>query len=405
MVDDQHHDDERQWSFKISLDLRDNFAEENHIHGPTARQPAQTDDDEIIIPASVAQSFQRDGFIVVKDPVLSREDCDALNQQLEEILRGRYSAGRAPDKAPRRLKSEYQGSPHAAQLGIQQPPQQGYSRSSKSKESDPQDEREQTTQKPSHLHSLIGPIGFSGNFNNVKVIQVINVHKANRLYRQLACSPVLGQIVAQLAGWTMGARLAQDQVWAKPPAAAPLAFHRDSPYFMFAPDDVVTVWLALDDMDEELGPLQYVKGSHLWGDGRVGVASQFFQSDGGVALLKSAAKRAQVPQQASLEDLEIVSLKGLPAGALSIHKGRTWHGRGKNNSKIRPRRGLGLHFVPANVRFTADAYHSRLWRLYVENVLADGGDPSTVELPLRDFPIVWQPSSTFAADDVGAAED
>ena len=328
-----------------------------------------------------------------------------MNQRLEEIFRGRYSAGRAPDKAPRRLKSEYNGSPaYYAVPTEKQQPQHEYSQSTKSLRSGRQDEREQTTQKSSKVHSLIGPIGFSGNYNNVKVIQVINVHKADRLYRQLARSPVLGRVVAQLAGWTMGARLAQDQVWAKPPAAAPLAFHRDSPYFMFAPDDVVTVWLALDDMNEELGPLQYVKGSHLWGDGRVGVATQFFQSDGGVALLKSAAKRAEVPQQVSLENLEIVSMDGLPAGALSIHNGRTWHGSGKNNSKVRPRRGLGLHFVPANVRFTADAHHSRLWRPYVENVLAEGGDPSTVELPLRDFPIVWQPSSTGNAESFRDAE-
>ena len=32
-----------------------------------------------------------------------------------------------------------------------------------------------------------------------------------------------------------------DQVWAKPPGAPPLVFHRDSPYFDFAPSDVVTV--------------------------------------------------------------------------------------------------------------------------------------------------------------------
>lgn len=56
--------------------------------------------------------------------------------------------------------------------------------------------------------------------------------------------------------WSQGARLAQDQVWAKPPGAGPLVFHRDSTYFDFNPADVTTVWLALDDMVPELGPLE-----------------------------------------------------------------------------------------------------------------------------------------------------
>ena len=71
--------------------------------------------------------------------------------------------------------------------------------------------------------------------------------------------------MAQLAGWPSGARLAQDQVWAKPPGAPPLVFHRDSPYFDFSPADVVTVWLALDEMRPALGPLELPSGSRKHG--------------------------------------------------------------------------------------------------------------------------------------------
>ena len=92
----------------------------------------------------------------------------------------------------------------------------------------------------------------------MKVLQIINIHKANSAFRKLETNADLGRLVAELAGWKHGARLAQDQVWAKPPGAPPLVFHRDSPYFMFVPSDVVTVWFALDDMDEDVGPLEYV---------------------------------------------------------------------------------------------------------------------------------------------------
>lgn len=143
----------------------------------------------------------------------------------------------------------------------------------------------------------------------------------------------------------------------------------------------MTVWVALDDMDAELGPLEYVRGSHKWGHGRVGTANDFFQSRGGLSLVKSAAAKE------GIQDLHVVSMAGLKAGGLSIHDGKTWHGSGRNQSRDRPRRGLGLHFVPAHVHFTDQAIHSRLWKPYVMNA----EDPAKVELTLEDFPISWQP--------------
>lgn len=191
---------------------------------------------------------------------------------------------------------------------------------------------------------------------------------------------MLGGVIAQLAGWGDGARLAQDQVWAKPPGSSPLVFHRDSPYFMFEPDDVVTVWLALDDMDGELGPLEYVRGSHLWGDGRNGSTRNFYEQDA-KWLLHAAAEREGVDP----DTLEIVSMAGLKRGGISIHHGKTWHGSGRNRSKSKARRGLGMHFVPGSARFTADALHSKLWKPYVDDV----EDPSSVDLPDEDFPLTF----------------
>jgi phytanoyl-CoA hydroxylase len=297
------------------------------------------------VPESLIEAFRQDGFVVCPS-VTSIEAIEALNDHLEDVLRGSYDRGNAPDKIPRLLKSE-------------KPTNNMSNNSSKKK-------------------SSVGPIGFSGNYQNAKVLQIINMHKADSLFRKLGTDPRLGSLVATLAGWDQGARLAQDQVWAKPPGAPSLIFHRDSPYFMFEPDDVVTVWFALDDMDEELGPLEYVKGSHRWGDGRDGSSSQFYQHNPKSMLLSAAEREGIDPTT-----LEIVSMSGITKGSLSIHHGKTWHGSGKNKSKSKPRRGLGMHFVPANVRFTAEATHSKLWKSYIAN--AD--DPSAVELPTEDFPL------------------
>lgn len=82
-------------------------------------------------------------------------------------------------------------------------------------------------------------------------------------------------------------------------------------------------------------------------------------------------------------------MAGLRAGGISIHHGKCWHGSGKNRSTNRPRRGLGLHFVPAEVRFTKDAAKSKLWRSYIPDD-ASHDDLANAELPEEDFPLVWK---------------
>uniref|UniRef100_A0A7S3PVK4 Phytanoyl-CoA dioxygenase n=1 Tax=Chaetoceros debilis TaxID=122233 RepID=A0A7S3PVK4_9STRA len=180
----------------------------------------------------------------------------------------------------------------------------------------------------------------------------------------------------------------------RPPGAPPLAYHRDSPYFMFDPNPVATVWIALDDMAPDLGPLTYVKGSHLWGDGRVGSSQNFFEGDGGMALLYSAARRSGLgggnTDNELKESLEFISMSGLLAGGISIHDGRTWHGSSGNISDL-PRRGIGLHFVQKNVMWTEAAVKSGLWRRYVKDVIDRGESLNEIELDEEDFPVTWTP--------------
>lgn len=326
----------QEWSFVISSLL-----------GDEDDQDTSEDSKVINLPAHIPMLFETDGFAVFRC-VLTKDLVDLLNDRLEQVLRGHFDRGQCPDKMPKILQPL------------------------RSKDSN-------GSQGPTG--KATPPLGFTGNTQKAKVIQVINIHKSDEHFRRLACHSRLGKVVAELAGWS-STRLAQDQIWAKPPGAPPLSFHRDSPYFMFEPSDVVTVWIALDDMDQEIGPLEYVKGSHMWGDGRVGSSQQFFQPEGGRCLLESAAQAHGV----TIDEIDsrIISMAGLPAGSISIHNGRTWHGSGKNCSKNRPRRGLGLHYVPGHVKFTDAARKSRLWRPYVERASSNN-----MTVPEDDFPLVW----------------
>eukprot|EP00970_Alexandrium_tamarense_P016998 scaffold7945_cov183-Alexandrium_tamarense.AAC.9 len=300
--------------------------------------------------SDLSSSFQRDGFVVFHN-ALHQSDVSILQNRLEEVLRGEFDRRQAPDKLPKSLLN---------------------------------------TKRRYKTGKEMAPLGYDGKSQNNRVLQIINIHKCDTKFRELAVSSEIGEMVANLAGWTNGCRLAQDQVWAKPPGARPIVFHRDSPYFMFSPDDVVTVWIALDDMDAELGPLEYVRASHKWGDGRVGSSNSFFQSDNGMNLLLSAARLEGITDPET--SLQIISTAGLRAGGISIHHGKTWHGSGRNNSTNRPRRGLGLHFVPAEVCFTIDARKSKLWSCYIPENVSDE-DLKTAYLSEEDFPIVWRPSN------------
>ncbi len=233
--------------------------------------------------------FWADGYAVFPK-VFSQSTVNLLNHRLELVLRGEFDTGVKPDKAPKLIKTQL--------------PKKNRGISSF--------EGNETIESENEIKRFA--LGYSGN-KRKKVFQVINIHKSDRLFREFVTNPLLGMLVAKLMRWKEGARLCQDQVWAKPPGAPPLAFHRDSPYFMFDPSPVATVWIALDDMHDELGPLTYVKGSHKWGDGRVGSSQNFFQDDGGTALLFSAASKAGV----SIESLEYKSMNKLMAGGISIH--------------------------------------------------------------------------------------
>lgn len=303
---------------------------------------------------SLRETFSNDGFVAFQH-ALSPQFVSTLQSRLEEVLRGNYNRQVPPDKAPKLITSSIEG---VGPLGYE------YYNGKKSNKN-------------------------NNNNQKSKVLQIINIHKCDDDFRKLAISVEIGKMVAELTGWKYGARLAQDQVWAKPPGSPPLVFHRDSPYFMFTPNDVVTVWVALDDMEEDLGPLEYVKGSHKWGDNRVGSASAFFQTEN-KKLLYSAAKLQGIEDPET--SLEIVSMAGLKAGGISIHHGKCWHGSGKNRSREnKPRRGVGLHFVPAEVKWTKEARKSSLWRRYIpDDDDISEEDLANIELSEKDFPLVWK---------------
>ncbi len=58
--------------------------------------------------------------------------------------------------------------------------------------------------------------------------------------------------------------LLYDQVFAKTPGAPQTPWHNDLPYWPVRNGRALTVWLALDPIRLDSGPLEFIAGSHLW---------------------------------------------------------------------------------------------------------------------------------------------
>ena len=201
--------------------------------------------------------------------------------------------------------------------------------------------------------------------------QICNGWKSDRLIASVVLAPHIGKACATLGRWP-GARLSQDNLIWKPPGGRALGYHQDSSYEQWAiPSDWVSCWIALDDCRAETGTVQYVRGSHRWGESPM--IGEFHGPADPTKDLREAAGRAGVVEP----DFVPVEVK---AGSGAFHFGWTWHGSGVSTAEV-PRRSLVAHMTSSEARFhpTNTGYiYSRYKRF---------GDDTMDE---SFFPITWR---------------
>lgn len=176
-----------------------------------------------------------------------------------------------------------------------------------------------------------------------RIVKIDNSYWSDATMGRLALHPVIGAMAARLAG-AEAIRLWHDQLLFKPPdsgVVGNVGWHQDYHYWQCTtPAELLTAWIALDDVTVENGCMQVVPGSHRWGLLPVG---DFFDRDleGMKAKIEAATGR---PFEAVRCDL--------PAGSLSFHHCLTVHGSGPNTS-LGPRRSLVAHLMPEGTRYRA----------------------------------------------------
>lgn len=143
-------------------------------------------------------------------------------------------------------------------------------------------------------------------------------------------------------------RLIDDVALVKPPkqeGGEPTIWHQDAPNFPFDRRGFLTIWIALDAISLDQGPLTFVPRSH-----RLGLLGAI---DGGgeEILLESLLEP---------EDYEYVGdsvTTALNAGDASVHDGYLLHSAGPNLTS-HPRRAWGVRFIPPATLYTGGAHRA-----------------------------------------------
>ena len=177
-----------------------------------------------------------------------------------------------------------------------------------------------------------------GRPETLRQLHGINVDPFFDAYRQ---HPVWCDLAETLVG---GPAEANEPEWFnKPPGfchATPP--HQDNYYFCLQPPNVVTIWLALDDIDEDNGCLRYRSGSHLEGI-RPHAASGILGFSQGIT-------------DYGPQDSELEAPACLRRGDAVAHHGNTIHRADANASPSRQRRSFALVFRGQSCRRDEAAY-------------------------------------------------
>ena len=132
----------------------------------------------------------------------------------------------------------------------------------------------------------------------------------------------------------------------KPPNTDhPTPPHQDNYYFKFNPPHVVSVWMAIDPVDEENGCLRYIPGSHLRGI-RPHARTSVLGFSQGITNYGSNDEAME----------EVVKME---PGDVVVHHGQMIHRADPNQSKTRNRRAFAMVYygVSCNVDEEAKQLH------------------------------------------------
>ena len=166
-------------------------------------------------------------------------------------------------------------------------------------------------------------------------------------FRKFCLSSELPQLARQFFG-DGPVNLLYDQLFVKEPGTENRTrWHNDQPYWPVSGSQVISFWIALDDVSAENGAMEFVRGSHRWD--RWFQPRQFGET-ATEAYEENPDYEEMLDIESSRNDYDIVTWD-LKPGDCYVFNGMTVHGAlGNASSQIR-RRGYTVRYTGDDVRY------------------------------------------------------
>lgn len=167
-----------------------------------------------------------------------------------------------------------------------------------------------------------------------EMLQIMEMWRLDPEYKKLLYHKPLLNIVECIIGNEI--QLFHDQALFKPAFhGGEVHWHQDNAYWQCNPPNLVSIWIALDDADEENGCMNVIPGSHLEG----------LTSHG-----RAKSEKGDLPAllQVEVDETRAVAVP-VNAGYAMAHHCMTLHQTDPNKS-ARDRRAMVIHYMPTGTR-------------------------------------------------------
>lgn len=196
-----------------------------------------------------------------------------------------------------------------------------------------------------YIHDIVphlpGSDAFYVDRNRPGTLKQMQHMGKDAFFKNYRCNSRWSSLAAMLLDESVQAK---DPEWFnKPPGTESVTPpHQDNFYFCLRPPNVLTMWLALDDVDDGNGCLRYVRGSH-----KAGIRPH---------APSDVLGFSQVVEDYGDKDRDREVAVHLHPGDVVAHLGNTIHRADSNKSPDRHRRAFAVVFRGESCRRDVDAY-------------------------------------------------
>ncbi len=222
-----------------------------------------------------------------------------------------------------------------------------------------------------------GPIRIEKSDEGGRLAVETYVWRRHHVFRDYAFESPAAAIAARLLRSSKVNLLFDQMLIKEPNTPTPTSWHQDGPNWPIHGRQALSLWMALDSVDQQSGIMRYAKGSH---DGAAYASSTNF-----VKHIRPDAKNTKgepCPDFDLPENGRDVVSWDVQPGDVLVHHMWTAHAATGNNSPDRRRRAHTTRWAGENTRFQEGTFKLRM---PFEHTLVDGDRLDSEYLPAVPF--------------------